>query len=108
MCDLTRMKEIWSDTTCLINLSFCYRETLFLQTPVSANQMLRSISPFSLFSLPLSFFYVVGSVPLWNSEFFSEFFSPHIAFYLLFITPVLREHLRDCVMQLNRVLFDIM
>ena len=26
---------------------------------------------------------VVGSIPIWNSEFFSEFFSPHILFYII-------------------------
>ena len=28
---------------------------------------------------------VVGSNPIWNSEFFSVFFSPHISFHLLLL-----------------------
>ena len=31
---------------------------------------------------------VVRSIPIWNSEFFSVLFNPHITFHLLFITPI--------------------
>ena len=34
---------------------------------------------------PTSVRKLVGSIPIWNSEFFSVFFSPHTSFHLLLL-----------------------
>ena len=45
-----------------------------------------SVAHYILLEHLTSVWKVVGSIPIWNSEFSSEFFSPHISFYLIFLS----------------------